>query len=598
MTIQKYAVNQYSVQALLTWVQTGAIAIPEIQRPFVWSATQVRDLIDSLYTGYPVGYLIAWKNPHVRLKDGSISEGKRILIDGQQRVTALMSALLGMSVVNKDYRKMNITIAFNPIEQRFEVTNPAIQKDKQWLPNITDVLSPDVKMLRLVKEYCEQNEGTDQDEIYESIELLRGIVNNHIGLIELDSDLDIETVTEIFIRINSKGTVLSQADFVMSKIAANDVYGGNLLRKCIDYFCHLAIAPEFYEQIKESDTEFANTNYFSKMSWLRKENDDLYDPSYTDMLRVAFMSEFQRAKLGDLVALLSGRNFETREYEETIAEQSFRTLEKGIMRFMNETDFKRFLMIIRSAGFIETSMIRSRNALNVAYTLYLTMRNQNECANDIESCVRRWFVMSLLTGHYSGSAESTMNFDIKQINECGAKAYLRDLEKAELSDAFWDAGLPQAMNTSVATSPYFYAYLAAQVHANDKGFLSKDITVHDLITHRGDIHHLFPRSYLKKHDLTKGKYNQIANYVMMQSEINIAVGDQAPKDYFTQILEQCVAGQAAYGGITSLNEMKANFAAHCIPEGIETMDVSDYEDFLYMRRRLIADKIRHYYQNI
>ncbi|MDD3856869.1 MAG: hypothetical protein PHP43_02340, partial [Methanoculleus sp.] len=202
------------------------------------------------------------------------------------------------------------------------------------------------------------------------------------------------------------------------------------------------------------------------------------------------------------------------------------------------------------------------------------------------------------TGHYSGSAESTMNFDIKQINECGAKAYLRDLEQAELSDAFWDAGLPQAMNTSVATSPYFYAYLAAQVHANDKGFLSKDITVHDLITHRGDIHHLFPRSYLKKHDLTKGKYNQIANYVMMQSEINIAVGDQAPKDYFTQILEQCVAGQAAYGGITSLNEMKANFAAHCIPEGIETMDVSDYEDFLYMRRRLIADKIRHYYQNI
>ena len=241
------------------------------------------------------------------------------------------------------------------------------------------------------------------------------------------------------------------------------------------------------------------------------------------MLRVAFMSEFQRAKLGDLVALLSGRNFETREYEATISEQSFRPLDKGIMRFMNETDFKRFLMIIRSAGFIESSMIRSRSALNFAYTLYLTMRSQNECANDIEYCVRRLFVICLLTGRYSGSAESTMNFDIKQINECGAKAYLRDLEEAELSDAFWDAGLPQAMNTSVATSPYFYAYLAAQVHANDKGFLSKDITVHDLITHRGDIHHLFPRSYLKKHDLTKGKYNQIANYVMMQSEINIAV---------------------------------------------------------------------------
>lgn len=598
MTIQKYAVNQYSIQALLTWVQTGAIAIPEIQRPFVWSATQVRDLIDSLYTGYPVGYLIAWKNPQVRLKDGSISEGKRILIDGQQRVTALMSALLGMSVINKEYRKVNITIAFNPIERRFEVTNPAIQKDKQWLPNIVNVLSPEVKMLRLVKEYCDQNEGTDQDEIYESIELLRGIVNNHIGLIELNSDLDIETVTEIFIRINSKGTVLSQADFVMSKIAANEAYGGNILRKCIDYFCHLAVAPEFYEQIKESDIEFSTTDYFSKMSWLRKENDDLYDPSYTDMLRVAFMSEFQRAKLGDLVALLSGRNFETREYEEIIAEQSFQTLDKGIMRFMNETDFKRFLMIIRSAGFIDTSMIRSQNVLNFAYTLYLTMRSQNECADDIESCVRRWFVMSILTGRYSASPESKMSFDIKQINERGAKIYFCELEEAELSDAFWDAGLPQAMNTSAATSPYFYVYLAALVHANDKGFLSKDITVRDLITHRGDVHHLFPRSYLKKHDLTKGKYNQIANYVMMQSEINIAIGDQAPKDYFTKLIEQCVVGQAAYGGITSQNEMKTNFVAHCIPEGIEGMDVSDYEDFLHKRRLLIADKIHQYYQNL
>lgn len=598
MTVQKYSVNQYPIQALLTWVQTGGIAIPEIQRPFVWSASQVRDLIDSLYTGYPVGYLIAWRNPHVRLKDGSVSEGKRILIDGQQRVTALMSALLGISVINKEYRKVNITIAFNPIERRFEVTNPAIQKDKQWLPNIADVLSPEVKMLRLVNEYCENNAGTDQDEIYESIELLRGIINNHIGLIELNSDLDIETVTEIFIRINSKGTVLSQADFVMSKIAANEVYGGNLLRKCIDYFCHLAIAPEFFEQIKGSDMEFAKTEYFSKMSWLRKENDDLYDPSYTDMLRVAFMSEFKRAKLEDLVALLSGRNFETREYEETIEEQSFRMLETGIMRFMNETDFKRFLMIIRSAGFIETSMIRSRNTLNFAYTLYLTMRNQNESADDIESCVRRWFVMSILTGRYSGSAESTMNFDIKQINERGAVTYLRELEEAELSDAFWQAGLPQAMNTSVATSPYFYAYLAAQVHANDKGFLSKDITVRDLITHRGDVHHLFPRSYLKKYDLTKGKYNQIANYVMMQSEINIAIADQAPQDYFSQLNEQCVLGQAAYGGITTLDEMRVNFTTHCIPEGMEQMDIDGYEEFLHKRRLLMADKIRHYYQNI
>ena len=265
MSIQQYSVNQHPIQTLLTWIKSSEIAIPEIQRPFVWNATKVRDLIDSLYEGYPIGYLIAWRNPIVKLKDGTSSEGKRILIDGQQRVTALMAALLGERVINKDYRRVRITIAFHPKERKFEVSNPAIHRDKSWIADIADVLSPNVEVLKLVDEYCEKNEGTDRNEIYKSIELLRGIVNNHIGLIELNSDLDIETVTEIFIRINSQGVVLSQADFVMSKIAANEIYGGNKLRKCIDYFCHLATAPEFYQQLADVDQEFASTEYFQKM---------------------------------------------------------------------------------------------------------------------------------------------------------------------------------------------------------------------------------------------------------------------------------------------------------------------------------------------
>jgi hypothetical protein len=190
-------------------------------------------------------------------------------------------------------------------------------------------------------------------------------------VIELDHELDIETVTEIFIRINSKGVVLSQADFAMSKIAANELYDGPTLRKCIDYFCHLAIAPEFYSHIFNFDKKFANTDYFRKMSWLKNEKEDLYDPSYTDMLRVAFASKFNRGRLGDLVALLSGRNFETRGYEESIAEESFKKLNEGIFNFMNETNFKNFVMILRSAGFVESSMIRSQNTINFAYIILL-----------------------------------------------------------------------------------------------------------------------------------------------------------------------------------------------------------------------------------
>jgi len=595
MSIQQYSVNQHPIQTLLTWIETGEIAIPEIQRPFVWDATKVRDLIDSLYEGYPIGYLIAWRNPTVKLKDGTSSEGKRVLIDGQQRVTALMAALLNERVINKDYKRVNITIAFNPKEKKFEVTNPAIKKDKTWIANIADILSRDVSLLKVVNEYCEKNEGSNQDEIFKSIELLRGIVNNHIGLIELNSDLDIETVTEIFIRINSQGAVLSQADFAMSKIAANETYNGNKLRKCIDYFCHLAVAPEFYQQLADVDKEFSSTEYFKKMSWLKTENDDLYDPSYTDMLRVAFTSEFKRGRLQDLVALLSGRNFETRAYEEAIAEQSFKQLEEGLFKFMNETDFKRFVMILRSAGFVESSMIRSQNAINFAYIVYLVQRANKVEPGKIETNVRKWFVMSVLTGRYSASPESSFDFDIKQIGEIGVSKYLENIEAAELSDAFWGAGLPQQMNTSVASSPYFKVYLASQVHANDKGFLSKEITVRDLITHRGDVHHLFPKNYLKKNGLTRGRYNQIANYVMMQSEINIAIGDKAPAEYFSKLLEHCNNGSTAFGAITDIDEMKENFQAHCVPDEMEDKNIEHYDEFLQERRKLMALKIKNYY---
>ena len=595
MSIQQYSVNQHPIQTLLTWITSGEIAIPEIQRPFVWNATKVRDLIDSLYEGYPIGYLIAWRNPSVKLKDGTSSEGKRVLIDGQQRVTALMASLLGEMVINKDYKRVNITIAFNPKERKFEVTNPAIKKDKTWIANIADILSQDVSILKVVNEYCEKNEDSNQDEIFKSIELLRGIVNNHVGLIELNSDLDIETVTEIFIRINSQGAVLSQADFAMSKIAANETYNGNKIRKCIDYFCHLAIAPEFYQQLADVDKEFSSTEYFQKMSWLKTENDDLYDPSYTDMLRVAFTSEFKRGRLQDLVALLSGRNFETRAYEEIIAEQSFKQLEEGLFKFMNETNFKRFVMILRSAGFVESSMIRSQNAINFAYITYLVQRANKVEPATIETNVRKWFVMSVLTGRYSASPESAFDFDIKQIGEMGVSKYLENIEVAVLSDAFWGAGLPQQMNTSVASSPYFKVYLASQVHDNDKGFLSKEITVRDLITHRGDVHHLFPKSYLKKNGLTRSRYNQIANYVMMQSEINIAIGDKAPSEYFSKLIEHCNNGSTTFGAITDIDEMKENFKTHCVPDEMENKNIEHYDEFLQERRKLMGLKIKNYY---
>jgi hypothetical protein len=595
MQTQKYSVNQHLIETLLVWVKSSEIAIPEIQRPFVWDSSKVRDLMDSLYQGYPVGYVITWRNPNVRLKDGSTAEGKKVLIDGQQRITALTAAILGDYVVNKEYKRIRIKIAFNPIDEKFDVQTPVILKDKTWIPDISEVLNGTVNSFGYINTYLQNNPDVDQDKVVEAINNLFNLTKKQIGLIDLAGDLDIETVTEIFIRINSKGVVLSQADFAMSKIAANDNYGGQELRKAIDYFSHLAVAPEFYQFIKDNDAEFAKTDYFQKMAWLSSENEDLYDPSYTDVLRVAFTSQFNRGKLSDLVSLLSGRNFETRTFEEHIAKESFEKLSAGIGQFINETNFKRFIMIIKSAGFISPKLIRAQNALNFAYILFLKLREKGENPANIEKYVRRWFVLSLLTGRYSGSAESSIDYDSKQIANKPFEQFLEEVEMADLSNAFWNASLVQSLDSSVSSSPYFLVYLASQVKANDKGFLSKEITVGDLITYRGDIHHIFPRDFLKKNGMERGKYNQIANYVYMQQEVNITVGNKAPDTYFSEILEQCHGGALKYGGISSLEELHQNLQANCVPESIFTTSIDHYDEFLKERRKLMAEKMREYY---
>lgn len=443
MTTQRYSVTPHPIETLLTWVKSGEIAIPEIQRPFVWEATKVRNLLDSLYQGYPVGYLIVWRNPTIKLKDGAASAGKRILIDGQQRITALMAALLGREVLTKDYETVRIRIAFNPLEEKFEVANPAIQKNPAWLADLAEVFSPNAKLLQITKAYAAANPDVDEDVLFGTLERLRKITNNLVGVIELSDELDIETVTEIFIRVNSAGAELSQADFAMSKIAANETYGGNHLRKAIDYFCHLAVAPDFYGRIEKGDPAFAASEFFPKMAWLRDVNDDIYDPSYTDMLRVAFTSEFGRGRLQDLVALLSGRNFETKEYEAVIAEESFARLKKGILNFINKTHFDRLTMILRSAGFITSSLIGGQNSVNFAYILYLRARAEALPADDIEHIVRRWFVMSMLTGRYSGTPESQIDLDIRQIETRGVAAYTSAVFDAELSEGYWASLLPQ-----------------------------------------------------------------------------------------------------------------------------------------------------------
>ena len=602
-TTEKYSVTQYTVNSVLSFIDSGDIAIPEIQRPFVWKGRQVRDLIDSLYNGYPTGYLIIWQNPDVKLKNGESSVGKKILIDGQQRVTALMTSIGGHPVLNENYELKQIAIAFNPLakgeEERFAVRTPAHDKSSFWIPDISVLFRTDFDSFSFISEYTAKNPGITPQELNQALNRLLNIRNCQLGVITLVPQLDISEVTEIFVRINSQGKRLNGADFAMSKIAADERFGGNMLRKAIDYFCHLAVDPAFYGQLSSKDHEFMASEYADKLKWLKDDYENIYDPDYNDMLRVSFMHQFGRGKLGDLVSLLSGRDFIERTFKEEIAQESFEKLTAGVINFMNKYTFEQFVLAIKSAGFINPKQLNSKMTLDFAYTLYLLLNSDKEFPKvEIKPCVQKWFILSTLTGRYIGSPESQMDRDLRAIAAKGFMAFFKEVEEAELSDTFWEVGLVQSLETSAISSPYFNTFIAAQVHGSDRSLLSNSAKVADLLS-AGDVHHIFPKEFLKKNGIDdKSMYNQVANYAYLDTGVNISIGKQAPQDYFTAALNQCATKELKVGTITENAALRENLAVNCIPSDIFTMTAADYEKFLKERRILMAKKIKEYYNSL
>ncbi len=596
-----YSVTTYSVQSILGLIDSGDIAIPEIQRPFVWDAAKVRDLVDSLYNGYPTGYLITWKNPDVKIKGGGTSEGKTVLIDGQQRVTAITAALAGRSVLNEDYELKRIKIAFNPqqdIEDSpFEVLTPIIEKDKRWISDVAVLFQPGFNSYSFITEYINANPECDQNLVSARIGDLQAIAARQLGEIQINADCTIDEVTDIFIRINSKGAVLSQADFAMSKIAADEIHGGAMLRKAIDYYCHLAVKPEFWSVLSTQDSEYMSTEYAAKSEWLKNDKEDIYDPDYNDMLRVAFMFKFGRGKLADLVSLLSGRDFATRDYKSEIADESFEKLNDGVLRFMNENNFKDFVLAIRSAGFTSSSLISSQGALNFAYNLYLMLREDgNISATDVKRYVQRWYVMSVLTGRYSGSSESVMDRDIRRITEMGFLQFYDEIVKANLSDSFWEAALPQNLVTASTRTGGWLVYVASQIKEADNTLFTNGVKVSDVVASIGDIHHIFPKDFLRKEiNAPQRLYNQVANYAYLEKRINIKIGARRPGDYFSEALECAKSGAPYFGNIYEEDNLLDNLSQNCIPGDIFDMGAGDYERFLNERRILMANKIKEYF---
>lgn len=594
----KYDVTQRPVTSLLDEVRQQRIAIPELQRPFVWDSVKVRDLMDSLYKGYPVGYLITWQSVGAHLRGGQVAAHQQILIDGQQRITALRAAVAGLKVINKRYKSVRIKIAFNPVTEEFATLTPVINRNAEWISDISDLFNA-ASSYGFYSDYFTNNPDVDKSTVEANIARLEQIRNAQIGIIALNDDLDVETVSEIFIRINSKGVPLSSADFAMSKIATYGDRGRNL-RKLIDYFCHLAVAPHAFADIQENDHEFAATPYLGAIAWLKDDSEDLYDPAYSDIIRVAGLLGFSRGKASSIVSELSGRDPETRKVDEARIPVAYDRLESALGQIVKKYHYENFVMTIKSAGFLSPGMVGSKNALNFAYALYLRLRADDTIAEgERKRIVRRWFVMSMLTGRHSGSFESNWEQDIRRIGTMGAATYLKQIEESDLTDGFWNVALPAALETTSTSSPFFQTFLAAQVASGVRGFLSKSITVAAMHQQSGDIHHIVPKDYLQKNGYPdRGDYNQVANFALTETSINISISNKPPAQYMADLATQIETGVLTLGEITDADDLARNLAENAVGENLSEVIAGNYPEFVAERRGLMARVIRRYFDSL
>ncbi|WP_338215679.1 GmrSD restriction endonuclease domain-containing protein [Companilactobacillus muriivasis] len=584
---RKYRVQNTSVGTLLNWISSGEIGLPELQRPFVWSSVKVRDFIDSLYNGFPVGYIITWNNPSIHLKDGSISTGKKIMIDGQQRVTALRAAIAGEKVMNSKFQYKRIRISFNPIEEKFQTFNGAIAKDPQWIPDISVLFSSEFHEWDFIPTFA-KNSGTDPNDIAEAVKKILQLINNDIGNIELDASLPIESVTEIFNRINSKGTELSTADFIMSKLSSDTEHDGNNIRKCVEYFSRLLADPLSIDSIANNDKEFLNTEYFSLIKWAKNENSNLYNPRFGDLFHVVLGFEFGRGKHSDLVSLISGREFKSRTFTAEAMSDAYTHLKHGVEQMVNQSNFERYIMILKSLGMCDNGVLglNGMGVLNFGYSLYLFLKNKNDLSeSEIESIVKRWVVMSALTNRYSGSSESKSEMDIKLFINDDPQEIVDRISKQELSDDFWNVTLPNKLETSSTAANVWRIFQMSQVRANDLAWLEKDHRVSSLIENQGNVHHIFPKAYLKAKNFSQQQYNQVANYTWLTQPRNLLISDKAPQEYLhdTQVTEFM---------------SDESFEKNAIPKELMNYDFNDYNKFLENRRHLMSLKIKQYFTTL
>lgn len=566
----------YSLSKLIEDIDIGEIGLPDIQRPFVWSTAKVRDLFDSMYKGFPVGYLLFWINAlngnHRQIGIDMKQKAPRLLIvDGQQRLTALYAVLKGRNIIRSDYTEHSIQIAFRPSDARFEVTDAAIRRDPEFIHNISELWSSQKTRTRFVKDFIEKlrisREVSEQEEdlLIESIDKLYDLQHYPFTALELSPNIDEERVAEIFVRINSKGVTLNQADFILTLMSVFWDEG----RSQLEQFCRSARQPAVGEA--------SSFNYFIQ-------------PEPDQLLRVCVGLGFRRARLQYVYSILRGKDLETEQFSEERRIQQFEILKGSQARVLDLQNWHEFLKTLIRAGFRSSSMISSQAAMLYGYVMFLIGRFDFKLdLYQLRNLIARWFFMTTLTARYSSSPETTMEADLARLRSANdADGFVKIFDQLisdTLTEDFWTITLPNEIATSSPRSPSLFAYYAALNLLDAKVLFSK-MKVSELLDpaikakkSSTERHHLFPKNYLKKISITEIRdTNQIANYALVEWSDNIEISDSAPSEYLPQYLARFTP-----------DDLDKMYYWHALTQEWESMK---YEDFLKARRKAIAQVIR------
>lgn len=575
----------YDLGSLLRFIELGQIGLPDIQRPFVWPNKKVRDLFDSMYRGYPVGYLLFWENgfggDSGQTKQIGIGQKQKVpnllIVDGQQRLTSLFAVIRGINVLRQSGQAEAIQIAFNPLQEQFEVADAAVRKDKAYIPHISMLWASDADLFQIVGDYLdalgESREVTlaEQQHIKKAITRLFNLLAFPFTALELSKNIDEEQVAEVFVRINSKGKSLNQADFILTLMSVFWDEG----RKDLEDFCLRARQPS-----KGSPSPY---NHYIQ-------------PDPDQLLRVSIALGFKRARLQYVYSILRGKDLETGEFSDERREKQFGVLKDAQAKVLDLTAWHDFFRAVRAAGYLGGRMISSNNNLLFSYAFYLIgLTEYGVPAKELRRVIARWFFMCSLTGRYTGSPESDLEFDLARLRDVqDAAGFVQTLDQvcdAALTSDFWSITLPNDLATSSPRSPSLFAYYAALVLEEARALFSDqkveallDPSVHSTRS-AAERHHLFPKAHLKALGITDlRETNQIANYALLEWGDNGEIGAQAPAEYLPVMR----------GRIPS-KELIKQYRWHALPDGWEEMP---YKAFLAARRERIARLIAEGYETL